>query len=75
MEFYDAFFENVTTWAEPSKELGLSALDIASKNDLGAMDALHIASAVKCQAFEFITTEGQGKPLNRVKDILVRFIS
>jgi len=74
-EFYETFFENVTVWAEPSEELALAALDTASKNDLGAMDALHIVSAVKCRADEFITTEKPVKPFHRVTKIPVRFIS
>ena len=74
-EFYDEFFKNITAWAEPGEELAQSALDEASKNGLGAMDALHVMSAVKCKADEFITAEQTTKPFSRVTKIPVRFIS
>lgn len=75
VEFYNEFFEGVTTWVEPTEEVAVLALDAASKHDLGVLDSLHIASAVKCQAHEFITIEKPTKPFHRVTNISVRFIA
>lgn len=75
VEFYEEFFKNITIWAEPNDELAQSALGEASKNGLGAMDALHVVSAIKCNSDEFITAEQTTKPFNRVTKIPVRFIS
>lgn len=73
--FYDEFFQGVTVWVEPSVELAQSALSEALTNGLGAMDALHVASAISCQAHEIITTEKTTKPISRVTSIQVHSIS
>ncbi|MBC8507634.1 MAG: PIN domain-containing protein [Chloroflexi bacterium] len=73
--FYETFFESVAAWVESARELVDSALEYASRHDLGAMDALHVAAALTCQADEIVTTEKPTKPFRRVTTVPVRFIS
>lgn len=75
VEFYEAFYQEVSVWAEPTEALAQYALAEASKNGLGAVDALHVAAAVRCGADEFITTEKPNAPLHRVSSIPVRTIA
>ena len=74
VEFYEEFFNNAVVWAEPGCELTDSALQQASENGMGAMDALHVAAALACQSDEIVTTEKPTKPFGRVTAIPVRFI-
>lgn len=73
--FYVDFFRSVAAWADPSRDLTNSALHQATKHGLGAMDSLHVAAALACQADEIVTTEKPTKPFGRVTDVPVRFIS
>jgi predicted nucleic acid-binding protein len=74
VEFYELFFNNVAVWVEPNKDMTQSALDEASKNGLGAMDALHVAAAIQCGADELITTEKPKAALHHVSGITIRSI-
>jgi predicted nucleic acid-binding protein len=70
-EFYNDHF-NVAEATEPfSAELGDTALALAKKYGLAAMDALNLASAIRQGAEEFITSELPGKPMFRVKELKV----
>lgn len=72
VEFYNDYF-NLATACEPfSLELGNEAMSLAKKYGLAAMDALHLASAIRQDADEFITSELPGKPMFRVGNIKVK---
>jgi predicted nucleic acid-binding protein len=55
-----------------SAELGREAFELAKRYGLAAMDALHIAAAIRQKVNELITSELPGKPLFRVKELAVR---
>ncbi|WP_242577711.1 hypothetical protein [Chroococcus sp. FPU101] len=47
------------------------AQNIASQYGLGALDALHVASAISVSADELITTEKLSKPIHQVREVQV----
>jgi predicted nucleic acid-binding protein len=55
--FYDAVFEAVVDWAELDRSLVQSAMSLAERYGLAAVDALHVAAAIALGAEELITTE------------------
>jgi predicted nucleic acid-binding protein len=70
LEYYNDYFKGIVS--EPlSEKLGVEALALAKKYGLAAMDALHLASAIRQGADEFITSELPGKPIFRVKELKV----
>lgn len=70
LDFYNDYFRNIP--CEPlSAELGTEALALAKKYGLAAVDALHLASAIRQEADEFITSELPGKPMFRLKELKV----
>jgi predicted nucleic acid-binding protein len=69
--FYGAYFSDAAASEPFSGELGRDALALAKKFGLSAMDALHLASAIRQGAREFITSELPGKPMFRVTGINV----
>src|SRR5277367_3658280 len=64
-KFYDAFFDEISKWAEVDGALVRVALDEACKAGLSAMDALHLAAAHRTGCGEFVTAEKRTKPLFR----------
>lgn len=44
---------------------------IARSFGLAAMDSLHVAAVVLCEAEELVTTERAGKPIHRVQSISI----
>lgn len=70
-EFYQAFFNAVTYWANNTDQIIQDGYSIASKYGLAAMDALHIAAGISVGAEEFVTTEKPTKPMYRVTEIEV----
>ena len=69
-QFYQQYFALATS--EPfSAELGREALALAKKHGLAAVDALHLASAIRQGAAEFITAEQPDKPMFRMAAIKV----
>jgi predicted nucleic acid-binding protein len=66
--FYEQFFRNVVEYADISTELVNSAFTLASRWNLNAVDALHVASALQLGADELITTERPTPPLSRVNE-------
>jgi len=70
LEYYNDHFKQAASEAF-SAELGDAALTLAKKYGLAAMDALHLASAIRQGADEFITGELPGKPMFRVKELKV----
>jgi predicted nucleic acid-binding protein len=71
VEFYNDYFNVAAASESFSAELGDEALWLAKKYGLAAMDALHLASAIRQGADEFITSELPGKPMFRVVGIKV----
>lgn len=70
LDYYNDHFKGIVS--EPfSAELGNAAVALAKKYGLAAMDALHLASAIRQGAEEFITSELPGKPMFRVKELKV----
>jgi predicted nucleic acid-binding protein len=72
IEFYNGHFKSVKGEEPLSAELGRFGGVIACKYGLAAVDALHIAAAIRQGAREFVTTEKEQKPIFRVNEILVR---
>ena len=74
VEFYEAHFE-IASGEEPlTPELGQQAGKLAATYGLAAVDALHIAAALRQDVQEFITTEKPEKPLFRVKGLSVKWL-
>ncbi|GAP96777.1 hypothetical protein NIES2104_33240 [Leptolyngbya sp. NIES-2104] len=69
LEFYETFFATVVDWAIAQEELLQAAHQIASLYGLAALDALHIAAALSCNAADFVTTEKTTKPMYRVPNL------
>jgi len=73
-EFYLTHFR-VAKGEEPlSRELGIQAEELACQHGIAALDALHVAAAIRQGATEFITAEKPGKPIFRVRGITVKSI-
>ena len=59
--FYERFFKGVSSWVSPASIIR-PAFDLACLHGLGAMDALHLAAAIKVGA-EFVSAEKPTKPI------------
>lgn len=73
-EFYQTHFLAVLGEEPLSAELGKKADELARQHGLAAVDALHLAAAIRQGANEFITSEKPGKPMFRVRGIAVKSI-
>jgi predicted nucleic acid-binding protein len=71
IEFYNLHWERLEAEEPLSERLSQEAMALAKQYGLAAVDALHIAAAIRQGVEEFITTESPGKPLFRVKDLTV----
>ena len=71
VEFYQRHFRDAESHLALSRELGIEAQALAKRHGLAAVDALHLAAAVRLGADEFITSELPGKPLFRVTELKV----
>jgi predicted nucleic acid-binding protein len=74
IEFYQTHFRAVKGEEPLSRELGEKAGELARQHGLAAVDALHLAAAIRQGADEFITAEKPGKPMFRVRGITVKSI-
>ena len=72
IEFYQTHFRAAKGEEPLSRELGEKAAELAHQHGLAAVDALHLAAAIRQGADEFITAEKPGKPMFRVRDISVK---
>jgi predicted nucleic acid-binding protein len=70
-EFYNAFFDSVSLWADDLDLIVKMANQKASEMGLAAMDSLHLAAAISAGAEDLVTTERPSKPIFRTKDIQV----
>jgi predicted nucleic acid-binding protein len=59
--FYERYFKGVFVWVRPAS-IVRPAYDLACTHGLGAMDALHLAAAIKAGA-EFVSAERPTKPI------------
>jgi hypothetical protein len=64
--FMETYFSGVSLWVPTDDALVTWALDLASQLDIGAIDALHAAAALRGEAEVFVTVERPTKPLFRV---------
>ncbi len=71
IEFYETHFKTVRSEEPMTRALGEEAAELASQYGIAAMDALHVAAAIRQGAEEFVTTERPGKPIFRVRGITV----
>lgn len=71
VEFYEAHFAEAESVEPFSRELGEAAFALARIYGLSAGDALNISAAIRQGADEFVTSETPGKPMFRVREILV----
>jgi len=74
VEFYETHFQEAEGEEPLSHELGKKADELARQFGIAAVDALHLAAAIRQGATEFITAEKPGKPMFRVTGITVRSI-
>jgi predicted nucleic acid-binding protein len=75
VEFYERYFALVAGDETLSRELGEDGNRLARRYGLAAVDAMHLASAIRQGAAEFITTEASEKPMFRVKELGVKALS
>ena len=73
--FYEAFFDEVSIWADPDEQLLREAYSEAVTAGLSAMDALHVTAASTVDADEFVTTEKATRPIHRTRLLQVRTIT
>jgi len=71
ISFYETFLASCSLWANDLVSIVQLAKEKASQYGLGALDALHVASAISMEADELITTEKSTKPLHRVREIRI----
>jgi predicted nucleic acid-binding protein len=64
--FMETYFAGVSLWAPTDDALVIRALNLAAQLDIGALDALHAAAALRGEAEVFVTVERPTKPLFRV---------
>ena len=69
--FYQAHFAEAVASQPLDEQLGNDAQKLAEKYGLAAVDALHVAAALRLGAQEFYTAERPGKPMFRVKELKV----
>ena len=73
--FYEAFFGQISKWAEVHEELVQTAFDESCRVvGLSAMDSLHVAAAYQTGADELVTAEKSTKPLLRATLVPVKTI-
>ncbi len=71
IKFYEAFFDEVSYWANDINAIIETAYEQSSKFGLSAMDALHIAAALSVGVTEFITNEKPEKSIHRTPSIKI----
>ena len=68
---YLKVFAAVPNWVEPDDRLLSAAYTEACVWGLGALDACHVAAALRAKAEEFVTTERPEKAIHRCKSLQV----
>ena len=72
--FYQSYFEEVQVWVDPDRTLLEEASHVAGRFGLAALDALHVAAAMKAGADELVTSERLSRPIHRVSGLSVKTI-
>ena len=75
VEFYETHFAAAERSLPLTAALARNAQRLAAQYGLAAIDALHIAAAIRLRAKVFITTELPEKPLFRVREIEVQSLT
>lgn len=71
LDFMESFYAGVSEWVAMDDDLVVQALQLAAKYDMGAIDAIHIALALRAQVEEFVTMERPSSPICRAPGIRV----
>ena len=71
VQFMRTFFEHAEEDVPSSKEVTGYALDLAAKYDMGAMDALHVGTALMADVDELVTLEKETNPMCCVREVKV----
>jgi len=71
LTFYKTYFQDAVASQSLDERLGNEAQVLAEKYGLAAVDALHVAAALRLRAEEFYTSEKPGKPMFRVRELKV----
>ena len=74
VRFYLAFFAGATRTVRSSASLVAAAEIEGELTGLSAIDALHVAAAKRAKCHELVTAESPGKPLFRVRGLMVTTI-
>ena len=69
--FYQTHFAEAIASQPLDEPLGNEAQALAEKYGLAAVDALHLAAALRSGDEEFYTSEKPGKPMFRVKEMKI----
>lgn len=73
--FLQDFFANgCRLWIETDADLLRDAIDEATRNDLSAIDSIHIVAAAAAKADELITLEKRTKPIYRSRLVKVKHL-
>ena len=73
-KFYQDFFDSAQHHVRTSEILLNEAFDLACQFGLNAVDALHVAAALRAKADELITAERPTSPLSRVRGVQITSI-
>lgn len=71
LALYQAYLDSCVETVEASRDLCRDALEEAKLHGLGALDALHVASAIAARADELVTAEAVTKPIHKVTRVRV----
>lgn len=66
--FYESLFGKVEEWCEVNDGVVEKAIEFGCRHDVMGVDAMHVAAAAIANVDEFLTDEGEGKPLHRVTE-------
>jgi predicted nucleic acid-binding protein len=72
--FYEAFLTNAKRTIKASSSLIAQAQREAEQAGLSAVDALHVTAEKRAKCQELITAERTGKPLFRVRGLIIKSI-
>jgi|SRR5882724_315108 len=69
--FYEEFFDSSQIRVPNTNDLLALAIEEGGRTGISGIDAIHVACALVAQAEEFITSEGETKPIHRASGIKV----
>ncbi|HEY3839904.1 MAG TPA: PIN domain-containing protein [Bryobacteraceae bacterium] len=71
IEFYETYFDRVSTWAQPNGHLMEAAIEEAQTSKVTALDAIHLVIAAAAGCEEFITAESRNTSIFTTKRLKV----